>query len=794
MDRKSLNKIEFNKIIDMLREYITSQLGDDLLSQMRFYYEKEKIEYQQEATSEARYLITIANLSITGLSDIRTTLQQVEIKSTPSLESFVELFQTIDCYQKSVKIISKHKASVPLIGTIFSNSPNLTDLSDYLKRCVSPEGYILDNATPTLKSVRRQILNKEVEIRRKLDSIIQSNAMDTYLQEKLVTTRQGKYVIPVKYEHRSKVPGIIHDQSSSGATLFIEPQVVVEMSNQLRMLKQDERKEIDRILRDLTLQCYDQISDLEFLVEVMGVLDFLLARGHLSIKLNAVEPKINIKKVINLKNARHPLIPNNEVVPVSVKIGDEYQSLVITGPNTGGKTVTLKLIGLCQAMGQLGLHIPAGINSEISIFDNILADIGDEQSIEQSLSTFSSHMKNIIRLLDIATRDSLVLLDELGAGTDPVEGAALAMSIIDNLLELGSISISTTHYSELKVYAYNHPKLINGSVEFDVETLSPTYKLSLGTPGKSNAFLISEKLGLPKSIINKATDFLSSEQRNVEALIKDLERDRKNAEDKLAEAKIIYQKNLSQKQELEKKLSELKNEKKEIKRKANALAKEEVNLLKEELEETIEILKSHIENQKFESEEIENLIREARKTFQSKEELLKEESESFREKLFKKDNIKPSKHDDLTLEVGDNVYHKQWQREGYVVDISSDGKEVQVQCGQLKFWSDINLVEPREKEETKARRTSSVSKNSKNVPLELDIRGNTMIEAESIIDKYIDNAILNGRSEITIIHGKGTGALRKGVHELLEDHPNIDEFRLGKHDEGGHGVSVAKLK
>jgi DNA mismatch repair protein MutS2 len=776
----------------MVEEYIKSQLGKDLLDKMKFFYEKEHIEYQLKATSEARYLITIAKVSLSGLDDIRETLQQIEIKSTPSLESFVSLFQTIDCFQKSVKAINKHSEYIPIISNIFSNAPDISHLSSQIKQCISPDGYILDDATPMLKSIRRQIINKESDIRKKLDSIIQSSAMDTYLQEKLVTTRQGKYVIPVKYEHRGKVQGIIHDQSASGATLFIEPQVVVEMSNQLRILQQEERKEIDRILRDLTLKSYEERDSLAFLIEVMGILDLLMARGYLSLKMNGVEPKVNNEKLINLKNARHPLIPSNEVVPVSVHIGDEFQSLVITGPNTGGKTVTLKLIGLCQVMAQMGLHIPADVNSEIAIFDNVLADIGDEQSIEQSLSTFSSHMKNIIRLLEVATEDSLVLLDELGAGTDPVEGAALAMSIIDNLLDLGAISVSTTHYSELKVYAYNHPKLINGSVEFDVDTLSPTYRLTLGTPGKSNAFLISEKLGLKKSIINRASEFLSSEQRSVESLIKDLETDKRGAEAKLAEAEKIYQDNLSKQKELEKKLKRLEQEKKELKKKANEKAREEIASLKSELEETIEILKMHLEKQNLDDNEVNDLIREARRTFHDKETALKEEAETFRKKLFNKRDIKPAEHKN-ELEVGDNIFHKQWAREGHVIDISGDGKEIQVQLGQLKFWTDSSLVELREKED-KVTRRASLTKTSKHVPLELDIRGKTMIEAETVIDKYIDNAILNGRTEITIIHGKGTGALRKGVQELLENHPNINDYRLGTHEEGGHGVTVATLK
>ncbi len=792
MDNKSLKKIEFNKIVDMIDEYITSQLGKDLLNQMKFFYQKEKIEYQLKATSEARYLITIAKLSLSGLTDIRNTLQQIGIKSTPTMESFVSLFQTIDCYHKCLKTIEKHKENIPIILNIFSNPPDLSRLSEKLKNCISPEGYILDDATPNLKSIRRQIINKESDIRKKLDSIIQSSAMDTYLQEKLVTTRQGKYVIPVKYEHRSKVQGIIHDQSSSGATLFIEPQVVVEMSNQLRILEQEERKEIDRILRELTLMCFDKKDSITYIIEVMGILDYLLARGYLSIKLNAVEPKVNSNKFIDLKNARHPLIKKSEVVPVSVHIGKEFQSLVITGPNTGGKTVTLKLIGLCQAMGQMGLHIPADVNSEISIFDNILADIGDEQSIEQSLSTFSSHMKNIIRLLKVATRESLVLLDELGAGTDPVEGAALAMSIIDRLLDLGAISVSTTHYSELKVYAYSHPKLINGSVEFDINTLSPTYKLSLGTPGKSNAFLISEKLGLSKDIINRADEFLSSEQRNVEALIKDLESDKRGAENKLASAEKLYQENLKKQKKLEDNLKKLEKEKKEIKKKANEKAKEEIATLKHELEDTIEILKIHLDKQNLDSSEVSDLIREARKTFHDKEATIKKEAETFRKKLFSKNNIEPTEHKS-ELAVGDNIFHKQWGRQGTVIDISGDGKEIQVQLGQLKFWTDSELVELRENEKKPLKR-ASVTKTSKHVPLELDIRGKTMMEAELIIDKYIDNAILNGRSEITIIHGKGTGALRKGVSDFLDNHPNIGNFRLGSHDEGGHGVTVATLK
>lgn len=792
LDAKSLKKIEFDKIVDMLRGYVISPLGEDLIEQMKFFYNKKEIEYQLRATSEARYLLTIANLSLSGLADIRTVIKQIEIKSTPALESFVSLFQTIDCYQNCLIVISKHKEDLSLINSIFLNAPKLGSLSKHIKRCISPEGYILDDASPTLKSIRRQILNKELDIKRRIESITQSSAMSTYLQEKLVTTRQGKYVIPVKSEHRGKIQGIIHDQSASGATLFIEPQVIVELSNDLRILKQDEYKEVDRILRELTLECFDYVQDLAFVVESMGVMDLLLARGYLSIEMNGIEPRVNNNRVIDLKDARHPLIAKNEVVSIDVKIGEEYTSLVITGPNTGGKTVSLKLIGLFQAMAQAGLHIPADVNSSIAIFDNILADVGDEQSIEQSLSTFSSHMKNIIRLLKITTRDSLVLLDELGAGTDPVEGAALAMAIIDRLLELDAISIATTHYSELKVYAHNHPKIINGSVEFDVETLSPTYKLSLGLPGKSNAFLIAEKLGLPSKIIERANSLLSTEQENVETLIKDLESDKKNAEIELNQAQLINKENQVIQRKLNEKLEKLDKDREKIIKEANLQAQEEILKLRNDLEETINNLRKYINNEVTREENINSVIREARKGFLEKEDLLKTQAKQFYDNPLAMRHVEPSSKD-WKFKVGDRIFHKQWNREGYVVDISSDGSEAQIQCGQLKFWSDTNLLEPRE-DEVKKNIHSSVSRTSKYVPLELDIRGKTIFEAEEIIDKHIDNAILGGRTEITIIHGKGTGALRKGVQEYLIGNPYISEVRLGNHDEGGHGVTVAILK
>ncbi len=789
MDIKSLNTLEFDKIIDKLRSYIKSQLGEDLLTDLKQYSTYEEVKNQLRATSEARYLITEGKISLQGIHDIRPVIKQIRIKSTPTPEGFVKLFQTLDCYEGAVQRIRKHKQNAPNISSLIIGSPYLVDLSNQLKKSISLEGYVLDDATSELKSIRRQIINKESNIRKKVESIVQSSGMSTYLQEKLITTRQGKYVVPVKYEYKNQVKGIVHDQSASGATLFIEPQAIVELSNELRLLKQEEQREVDRILRELTILCHDEYDNLKFVANVMGILDFLCARGYMSIEMDAIEPEVSNNKELLLINARHPLIPKSEVVPVTVKIGKEYKALIITGPNTGGKTVTLKLIGLCQIMAQSGLHIPADINSKVAIFDNILADVGDEQSIEQSLSTFSSHMKNIVRLFNIATENSLVLLDELGAGTDPVEGAALAMSIIDKLLEIKSITVATTHYSELKVFAYDHPNIINGSVEFDIETLSPTYKLVLGVPGKSNAFLISQRLGLSKDIINKADSYLTSEQKNIESLIRDLEIDRNEAGKTLREAESIRRKN----EEFEKKLRDqnerLKHERSNLKKQVYKEAQEEISKLKEELEVAIAEIK-HIAESSRDSREMESIIKNSRRQFHEVEDIVRKEQDGYSKPIFEKHNSEGSS--DWMPQKGMKIYHKQWDQEGYIIDISKDEEEVQIQCGQMKFWTNKNTLKPIHENNQEVRR-AAVSRSSNYVPLELDIRGKNIVEAEEIIDKYLDNAIMSGRSEVTIIHGKGTGALRKGVQEYLKSHPHVLEMRLGNHDEGGHGVTVAKI-
>jgi len=789
LDNKSLKTLEFNKIIEKLKSYIKSPLGEDYLNDMKQYNSINEIKYQLAATSEARHLITIGKLSLSGLFDIRNVLKQVRINSTPKEEDFVAIYQTIDCYEQAIQKIRKQKEDTPEMNKLIEGAPYLGDLSNFLKNSISPEGYVLDDASQELKALRRKIMIKEDNIKKRVDSIVQSSSMSTYLQEKLVTIRQGKYVIPVKYNYRSQVKGIVHDQSASGATLFIEPQAIVELSNELRILKQEEKREVDRILRELTTACYDDYENLRFVINIMGVLDYLCARGYLSLEMNAVEPKVNDNKVIAINNARHPLIPKEEVVPVSVSIGDNYKSLIITGPNTGGKTVTLKLIGLCQVMAQSGLHIPADVNSEVAIFDNVLADIGDEQSIEQSLSTFSSHMKNIVRLLDMATENSLVLLDELGAGTDPVEGAALAMSIIDELLERNAISVATTHYSELKVYAYDHPNIINGSVEFDIETLSPTYKLVLGVPGKSNAFLISERLGLPNKIISRADSYLTSEQKNVESLIRDLENDRNEAKRKLREAMGIKKQNEDLKKQLEEQNQIIKQEKANLKKTVYEEAQADIANMQEELEHTIRNLKELLK-ESLEEEAMEAIIKESRRKFHETEDKIRSNTKSFRQPIIRE--ISDNGVADWMPQKGMKILHKQWNQEGYIIDINKDETEVQIQCGQMKFWTSKDALKPIHENSQEVRR-AAVSRSSNYVPLELDIRGKSIMEAEEIIDKYLDNAVLSGRSEVAIIHGKGTGVLRKGVQEYLMTHVHVEEIRLGNHDEGGHGVTIAKL-
>lgn len=662
-------------------------------------------------------------------------------------------------------------------------------LENKILTCIINEEEISDKASETLNDIRRKIRSKENSIREKLDSMIHSSHYQQYLQEAIVTQRNGRFVVPVKAENRGKVPGLVHDTSSTGATVFVEPASVVDANNDIKVLQGKERDEIMRILFELSAEAGEFAQSIKHSFDSAVMLNLIFAKAHLAYKMKATKPLLNNEGIIHIKKARHPLIDAKKVVPTDIRLGDEYDTLVITGPNTGGKTVSLKTLGLLTAMSMCGLLIPASDRSRISVFDKILVDIGDEQSIAQSLSTFSSHMVNIIDIMSKADSKSLVLIDELGAGTDPVEGAALAVSVIEHIRSKGAVIAATTHYAELKAYALDTAGVSNGCCEFDVETLRPTYRLLIGVPGRSNAFAISEHLGMDKAVVEHAKSIVNSDNRDFESVLEKLESsrqaledERKVAEEMTARAKKIEEKAQSEKDKIE------------------TLKKRELDKAKREAEKLIEAAKRKsseflLELEKLKKEQNESNATEiARKTRRAVKSQMGEMDE-----LINPAELADNWDYDYKLprepKVGDRIVIK-GIGEGEVVEV---GDKLLVKSGLLKTrvkLSDIMILD-KPKEKPKATRHNVYRTSSRadaDVKTEIDMRGETVDEALGELSLFIDKCVLNNIEEIRIIHGKGTGALRAAVTDYLRTHPNISEYRLGKYGEGENGVTIAKVK
>lgn len=662
-------------------------------------------------------------------------------------------------------------------------------LENKIFTCIINEEEISDKASETLNDIRRKIRSKENSIREKLDSMIHSAHYQQYLQEAIVTQRNGRFVVPVKAENRGNVPGLVHDTSSTGATVFVEPASVVDANNDIKVLQGKERDEIMRILFELSAEAGEFAQSIKHSFDSAVMLNLIFAKAHLAYKMKATKPLLNNEGIIHIKKARHPLIDAKKVVPTDIRLGEEYDTLVITGPNTGGKTVSLKTLGLLTAMSMCGLLIPASDRSRISVFDKILVDIGDEQSIAQSLSTFSSHMVNIIDIMSKADSKSLVLIDELGAGTDPVEGAALAVSVIEHIRSKGAVIAATTHYAELKAYALDTAGVSNGCCEFDVETLRPTYRLLIGVPGRSNAFAISEHLGMDKAVVEHAKSIVNSDNRDFESVLEKLESSRQALEDerKVAEEMTVRAKKIEEKAQSEKD-------------KIETLKKRELDKAKREAEKLIEAAKRKsseflLELEKLKKEQNESNATEiARKTRRAVKSQMGEMDE-----LINPAELADNWDYDYKLprepKVGDRIVIK-GIGEGEVVEV---GDKLLVKSGLLKTrvkLSDIMILD-KPKEKPKATRHNVYRTSSRadaDVKTEIDMRGETVDEALGELSLFIDKCVLNNIEEIRIIHGKGTGALRAAVTDYLRTHPNISEYRLGKYGEGENGVTIAKVK
>ena len=799
MNEKALKVLEYPKIIQKLTDYAASQPGKQLCRDLTPSSDPGTIRRMQTETSDAvSRLLRKGNISFSGLTDIRGSLRRLEIGSSLNIEELLRVCRLLETtlrvksWARSARNEAEN-APEDSLESMFSGLQPLSPLSAEISRCILSEDEIADDASPGLRQVRRQIHQTNDRIRVQLNSLVNGSAR-TYLQDAVVTQRNGRFCLPVKAEYRGQVPGMIHDQSSTGSTLFIEPMSVVRLNNDLRELEIKEEKEIEIVLANLSSLVAAETDALNDNILLLTELDFIFARAQLSLFYRGSEPDFNEEGRIRIKKGRHPLIDPKKVVPVDIRIGEDFTMLVISGPNTGGKTVSLKTVGLFTLLGQSGLHIPASDHSELSVFDEVYADIGDEQSIEQSLSTFSSHMTNIVSFWEQADERSLVLFDELGAGTDPTEGAALAMAILSNLHRRDIRTIATTHYSELKVFALSTPGVENGCCEFSVETLRPTYRLLIGVPGKSNAFAISEKIGLPDYVIEEAKTYLSKEDESFEDVISDLEQSRVLIEREREETNRYRE----EAEELQKRLS----------RKEDRLESSRDEILRKAREEAQALLR---EAKEYADESIRKYNKLGNASGSAKE--MEKERTKLREKMasLQKDNaVKTDKKPKKALQakdlrLGDSVKVLSMNLRGTVSTLPDAKGNLFVQMGILR--SQVNLRDLEKLDDDLPAYASKKSpattgtgsgkikmSKSASISSELNLLGMTTDEAIVELDKYLDDAYLAHLSPVRIVHGKGTGALRKAVHQFLRRQKHVDTYRLGEYGEGDAGVTIVTFK
>jgi len=790
MNERSFRVLEYNKIKEMLTKHITTSLSKELVERLKPSTNFEEVKSFLKETTEATNLIIQRGSAPTGpIVDLMRHIKIAEIGSflyPAQLLEVSDTLRTTRIIKNFINSSDENNDKIPILSG-YSNSLNTyRHIEDRINEAIIGENELSDNASHTLRSIRKQMENKNNAIRSKLNSIISSQSMQKYLQDAIITIRQDRFVVPVKAENRSNVPGLVHDQSSSGATLFIEPLSIVELNNELKELKLKEQVEIERILTEITAMVGEKADGIKSNQEIITKIDFIFAKAKLSLDMKGMEPHLNKEGYIRIKNGRHPLIDKKVVVPTNIWLGEDFSTLLITGPNTGGKTVTLKTVGLLVLMAQSGLHVPADYGTQLSIFRGVYADIGDEQSIEQSLSTFSSHMKNIVEIMESVDENDLVLFDELGAGTDPTEGAALAMAILTDLFDRKVKTIATTHYSELKEFALTKEGVENASVEFDIQTLSPTYRLSIGVPGKSNALEISRRLGLSEYIINKSKGFINREDIEFEEIIATIEGNKKSAEKERDEAIRLRLEVQKLKQEYENKLEKLSYQKeKEISR-----AKEEAkNLLKEAKQEADELIKELRDISKTVQKDKNKRIEEIRRK-------LKTNIDSLGQPLFDEPiytESKPPKN----LKIGDEVKVLTLNQVGSVVTKPNANGDLTVQVGIMKI--NVNIVNLRlanaDKESPSNTGVGAIMKSKTlNIKTEIDLRGLNIEEARIELDKYLDDAYLSKLQQVNIIHGKGTGVLRKGIQDFLKAHSHVKTFREGVYGEGGSGVTIVDLK
>lgn len=792
MNEKSIRVLEFNKIIDMLKTKASSSLGLKYIENLKPSNDFEKVQNALLETSEAQSILIKRGLvSMDGIYDIEDKVKRAQIGATldpGGLLRVADCLRVARSLKRSLESSEEEDFNYPIIQGLTNALYTYRDVEDRIYTSIVGESEVSDNASTTLRTIRRRIVQKNQSIRSKLNSIISSTTYQKYLQDNIISVRGDRFVIPVKAEYRSVVSGIVHDQSSSGATLFIEPMSIVEMNNELRKLKLDEQEEIERILAELSSMIGEISGELISNQTILAKLDFAFAKGKLSVEMRGIEPVLNKEKFFNIKNGRHPMIDKRDVVPNTIYLGKDFDTLVITGPNTGGKTVTIKTVGLFALMTQSGLHIPADFGTSMCVYDNIFADIGDEQSIEQSLSTFSSHMTNTVSILNEVTSDSLVIFDELGAGTDPVEGAALAIAILEDVNMAGAKCIATTHYSELKNYALTKKGVENAAVEFDVDTLSPTYRLLIGVPGKSNAFEISKKLGLSDYVINRAKEFINTDNIELEDVLQNVEKNRLQAEEDRAEAEKLKREIEEIKAEYEGKLERVMAQREKIISKAKSEAFSITRQAKEQSEEILKELRKM---------EMERASKEKHKKIEALKKELSDSMGNLQPSVKSMIVPKVSSKEIKDLKPGDDVKVVTLNQDGTVVSVDKKKKEALVQIGIMKMtlpFKSLKQIEKDKKSTVTKTTRKIISEKSGRVKGEVDLRGLNLEEAIIEMDKYLDDACVAGLETVTIIHGIGTGVLKKGLQDILKRNKHVKSKRPGEYGEGGAGVTIVTLK
>lgn len=792
MNQKVLKTLEYNKIIDMLTEKADSEPGKRLCRKLLPSTDLEEIVKNQKLTEDALgRLFKVGSTSFGSNSDLNFSIKSLEIGSTLSIVELMKIASMLDNVSRIKTYGKKDRENAPddSLTEYFEQLTPLTQVANEINRCILAEDEIADDASPRLKSIRRSMLQTNEKVHSQLNSML-AGAYRTYLQDAVITMRNNRYCIPIKAEYKGQVNGMIHDQSATGSTYFIEPAAVVELNNKIRELELEEKEEIGVILASLSAMAGEHTEELSANQKLMTELDFIFAKAKLAMDMNATTPIFNTDHYINIRKGRHPLLDRKKVVPIDINLGKDFDLLIITGPNTGGKTVSLKTVGLFTLMGQAGLHIPALDRSELSIFSEVYADIGDEQSIEQSLSTFSSHMKSIVHILKHADADSLCLFDELGAGTDPTEGAALAIAILNYLHDRGIRTMATTHYSELKIYALSTSFVENACCEFSVETLQPTYRLLIGIPGKSNAFAISSKLGLSDEIINAAREQIGNEDKSFEDVISDLEQSRITIEKEQREIAEYKERIRTLQEQLQQKNEKLDQAKDRILREANEKAKEILQEAKDVADETI---------RDFNKAGAGTDIRELEKKRQKVRDKINEKNERLslgaNRKQPEKKTLDPKK-----LKKGDTVKIVSMGLKGTVSTLPDAKGALFVQCGIMRTQTnvrDLVLVDEATVTTPTLQRTGAGKiKMSKtlSVSTEINLLGKTVDEALPALDKYLDDAYLAHLPSVRVVHGKGTGALRSAVHNHLKRLKYVKEFRLGEYGEGDAGVTIVTFK